>query len=223
MVRKVLVSLGSLLAGAQERGLVALNVVRDLRGGRGASDHRAQKRAKGRVKVGTDIPMPSEIKALIGALEGRWRPVLITAVFTGIRASELRGLPWAAVDFEKKIIRVYQRADRYGEIGQPKSESGQREIPMTPIVVNTLREWKLQCPKGELGLVFPNTKGGVEALSHLCHAGLEPAWLRAGVVDAHREGNGLPPARHGAEIRRHACLEALLCVLVHQPARRRRP
>ena len=181
MVRKVLVSLGSLLADAQERGLVARNVVRDLRGGRGASDHRAQKRAKGRLKVGTDIPMPSEIKAFIGALEGRWRPVLITAVFTGMRASELRGLPWAAVDFEKKIIRVYQRADRYGQIGRPKSDSGEREIPMTPIVANTLKEWKLACPKGEPGLVFPNTKGGVEAHSHLCHAGLEPAWLRAGV------------------------------------------
>jgi len=181
--KKVLVSLGSLLADAQERGLVARNVVRDLKGGRGASDHRAQKRAKGRLKVGADIPTPQEVKAFLAALEGRWRPILLTAVFTGMRASELRGLPWAAVDFEKKIIRVYQRADRYGQIGRPKSDSSEREIPMTPMVANTLKEWKLKCPKGPLGLVFPNTKGGVEAHSHLCHAGLEPAWLRAGVAE----------------------------------------
>lgn len=181
MVKKVLVSLGSLLADAQERGLVGRNVVRDLSGGRGSSDHRAQKRAKGRLKVGTDIPTPQEVKAFIAALEGRWRPVLLTAIFTGMRASELRGLPWAAVDFDKKIIRVYQRADRYGEIGRPKSDAGEREIPMTPMVANTLKEWKLKCPKGSMGLVFPNTKGSVEAHSHLCHAGLEPAWLRAGV------------------------------------------
>lgn len=181
MTKKVLVSLGSLLADAQERGLVARNVVRDLRGRRGASDHRAEKRAKGRLKVGTDIPLPTEIKALVGALTGRWRPILITAIFTGTRASELRGLPWDAIDFEKKIIRVYQRADRYGKIGQPKSDAGEREIPLAPIVINTLREWRLACPKGDLGLVFPNTKGGVEAHSHLCHAGLKPAWLAAGV------------------------------------------
>lgn len=181
MVKKVLVSLGSLLADAQERGLVGRNVVRDLRGGRGGSDHRAQKRAKGRLKVGTDIPTPEEVRAFLTALEGRWRPILLTAVFTGMRASELRGLPWAAVDFEKKVIRVYQRADRYGEIGRPKSDSGERDIPMTPMLANTLKEWKLKCPKGPLSLVFPNTKGGVEAHSHLCHAGLEPAWLRAGV------------------------------------------
>ncbi|HTN60915.1 MAG TPA: tyrosine-type recombinase/integrase [Devosia sp.] len=195
MAKKVLVSLGSLLADAQERGLVARNVVRDLRVRRGSSDHRAEKRAKGRLKIGTDIPMPSEIKALVGALSGRWRPVLITAIFSGMRGSELRGLPWDAVDFEKKSIRVYQRADRYGKIGPPKSDAGEREIPMAPIVINTLREWRLVCPKGELGLVFPNTKGGVEAHSHLCHAGLEPSWIRAGIaVKVGGKAEGEPPA-----------------------------
>lgn len=180
--RKVLVSLGSLLADAQERGLVGRNVVRDLRVRRGSSDHRAAKRAKGKIKVGVDIPAPEEVKALIGALMGKWRPVLLTAIFTGMRASELRGLPWDAVDFEKKVIRVYQRADRYGKIGKPKSDSGEREIPMTPMVANTLREWKLKCTKGDLNLVFPNSKGGVEAHSYMCHAGIEASWKRAGVV-----------------------------------------
>jgi hypothetical protein len=32
-----------------------------------------------------------------------------------------------------------------------------------PLVVNALREWKLACPKGELGLVFPNGAGNVES------------------------------------------------------------
>ena len=31
-----------------------------------------------------------------------WRPFVITALFTGLRASELRGLVWDCVDFEKK-------------------------------------------------------------------------------------------------------------------------
>ena len=48
-----------------------------------------------------------------------------------------------------------QRADRYNAIGKPKSESGERTVPLTPIVANTLREWKLACPKSEQGLVFP--------------------------------------------------------------------
>ena len=116
MTKKVLVSLGSLLADAQERGLVGRNVVRDMRVRRGSSDHRAEKRAKGRLKVGVDIPTPDEVRALIAVLQGKWRPVLLTAIFTGLRASELRGLPWEAVDFDKNVIRIYQRADRYGQI-----------------------------------------------------------------------------------------------------------
>src|SRR5690606_20553202 len=83
MVRKVVVSLGSLIADAQERGLVARNVVREMRGRRGSSDRRAEKRAKGRLRVGVDIPAPGEVKAIVGALRGRWRPVLLTAIFTG--------------------------------------------------------------------------------------------------------------------------------------------
>ena len=36
----------------------------------------------------------------------------------------------------------------------PKSESGERTVPLPPLVLNTLREWKLACPKSELGLGF---------------------------------------------------------------------
>ncbi|RUT32619.1 site-specific integrase [Arsenicitalea aurantiaca] len=182
MVRKVLVSLGSLLADAQERGLVARNVVRDMRGRRGTSDSRAQKRAKGKLRVGVDIPTPTEIRAIVGALEGRWRPLLLTAIFTGLRASELRGLTWANVDVDKRIIHVRQRADRFKAIGKPKSESGEREVPMPPIVVNTLKEWKLAVTKSEAGLVFPNLKGQPEAHQPIVRLGFGPAQIRAGVT-----------------------------------------
>ena len=49
---------------------------------------------RGKLKVGVDIPTPDEIKRLIAHLSDRWRPLLLTAVFTGLRASELRGLRW---------------------------------------------------------------------------------------------------------------------------------
>ena len=46
-------------------------------------------------------------------------------------------------------------------MGPPKSKAGRRDVPMAPIVVNVLREWKLACPRGELGLVFPTPTGSV--------------------------------------------------------------
>ena len=66
--------------------------------------------------------------------------------------------------------RNRQRADRYHSIGVPKSDAGQRTVPVPPIVVNALKEWKLTCPHrsktesdpGELHFVFPNGKGHIE-------------------------------------------------------------
>lgn len=198
MVRKVLVSLGSLLADAQERGLVGRNVVREKsRGRHKGRDRRHERRQAGKLKVGVDIPTRDEVKAILAALHGRWRPILITAIFTGMRASELRGLPWNAVDLDRREIRVYQRADRFNAIGPPKSEAGERTLPVSPIVVNALREWKLACPNGELDLVFPNGRGKVESLANLINRGLKPAQVAAGVtVDGKAKYSGMHALRH---------------------------
>jgi integrase len=34
-------------------------------------------------------------------------------------------------------------------------------VPAGPFVLNTLKEWKLACPKGDLDLVFPSSDGSV--------------------------------------------------------------
>lgn len=183
MVKRVTVSLGSILADAQARGLVVRNAVHEMSRAR-SSARAAEKRSKARLQVGVDLPTNDEVKALLGAAKGRYRPMLITAVFTGMRASELRGLRWADIDLDKAVVHVRQRADRYGEIGMPKSGAGQRSIPLPPIVVNTLKEWKLACPKGDAGLAFPTTEGKVEFHQNALQRGLWPAWIAAGVTVA---------------------------------------
>lgn len=171
------------------------NAVRDLgRRRRRGGKQQAQKRQHGRAEVGRDIPTREEIKAIVEAAAGRWRPLLITAIFTGLRASELRGLRWSDVDFESRALHFRQRADRYNVIGKRKSKAGWRSAPMTPIVVNTLKEWKLSCPKRDTGkkdadgnavkelyLVFPNGAGNVESLANIINRGLNPVQVAAGV------------------------------------------
>jgi integrase len=199
MVRKILRSLSAILTDAQERGLVAQNVAHSLRSRRQRGKERhADRRQKGRLKIGVDIPTPEEVRIIIAHLNGRWRPVLLTAIFTGLRASELRGLRWIDVDLKRGEIHVRQRADRYHKIGRPKSESGERTIPLPPMVANALREWKLICPKGELDLVFPNGIGRVESHSTIIRRGLAPVQVAAGVTD-HRgraKYTGLHALRH---------------------------
>jgi integrase len=199
MVRKILVSLSAILADAQERGLVAQNVARSLRARRRRGKERhADRRQKGRIKVGVDIPTPDEIRAVIAHLQERWRPMLLTAIFTGLRMSELRGLRWADVDLKGSEIHVRQRADRWRMIGRPKSEAGERTIPLPPMVVNALREWKLVCPKGELDLAFPNGAGRVEDSSNIVQRAWIPTQLAAGVTTRHGQAKypGLHALRH---------------------------
>jgi integrase len=193
MVRKVMTSLSSLMSDAMERGLATRNPVREMKAKRSTGREKAQeRRLKGKLKIGVDIPTREEAKALVAALEGRWRPLLMTAVFTGMRASELRGLRWESVDLDKRQIHVIERADRFNDLGRPKSAAGERFIPIPPMVANTLKEWRLACPKlkveekGEtrhvLDLVFPNGSGKVESLANIINRGLVPMMIKAGVT-----------------------------------------
>jgi len=200
MVRKVRSSLGAILADAQERGLVARNVVRDLRGHRSRRKKGSGKRQDRRLQVGVDIPTPEEVRALLQQAEGHWRPFLMTAVFTGLRSSELRGLRWQDVDLEKGELHVRQRADRYNEIGRPKSAAGTRTVPLPPALIHELRQWKLGCPKridqhdkiGKLVLVFPNGRGNIENNANLRQRGLVPAMLCAKVTRPVLDRHGHP-------------------------------
>jgi hypothetical protein len=45
------------------------------------------------------------------------------------------------------------------------------------MVVNTLREWKLQCPKGPENLVFPTGVGTVDYLANFMHRYVDPAMV----------------------------------------------
>ena len=179
MIKRVIGDLGAIIGNAQERGLVAQNVVHSLARKKHRQTERRQRKA---LKVGVDIPSPGEIRAILRHLQGRWRPLLLTAIFTGLRASELRGLRWTDVDLKKAEIRIRQRADRFNVMGQPKSVAGQRSVPLPPIVVSTLREWKLACPKGELDLVFPNGAGRIESHANIVNRALGPVQIAAGVV-----------------------------------------
>jgi integrase len=119
--------------------------------------------------------------------------MLLTAIFTGLRSSDMRGLRWADVDLKRGEIHVRQRADRWRVIGRPKSEASERTIPLLPMVVNALREWKLICPKGEQDLAFPNTVGRGEDASSIVQRGWTPAQIAAGVT---KQGKAKYPGLH---------------------------
>ena len=192
MVRRVLGSLAALVGEAQARGLVAVNNVRAA--GRGKRGGRAETRPV--------MPSKDELRAIIAATPEQYRPLILTAVFTGLRSSELRGLAWTDVDLKQGEIHVRQRADRYNKLGAPKSKAGTRTIPLSPLLLNTLKAWRLACPKGELDLVFPNGAGRIENHSNLLWRVFWPIQIAAGVTIVR---DGQPDAKYSLHALRHAC------------------
>ncbi|NTZ42142.1 site-specific integrase [Altererythrobacter sp. SALINAS58] len=187
MAKKCLTTLRSIISAAQERGLVQHNMARDVK------LRRSERHDPDRV-----FPTKDEIRALISNALPKHQPLIMTALFTGMRMSELRGLTWDAIDFERSVITVRKRADRYCDIGNTKSKSGRREIPMGPQLAKVLKGWKLACPAGELNLVFPNGVGNIETHSNIYNRVFKPLMLKSGIVD----GEGAP--RFSLHALRHA-------------------
>lgn len=187
MAKKCLTTLRSIISEAQQRDLIQHNVAREVKLRR--SDRHDPERV---------FPTKAEIRALIENAPERNKPLIMTALFTGMRMSELRGLTWAAIDFARSIITVRNRADRYCEMGNTKSKSGRREIPMGPQLASVLKAWKLACPKGELDLVFPNGVGKIETHSNIYNRIFKPLMIVCGIVD----GQGAP--RFSPHAMRHA-------------------
>ena len=108
--------------------------------------------------VEANILAPPEIQALLGAADGRWRIIILTAVLTGLREGELLGLAWGDIDWAGRQIHVRQQytAGRFSEL---KTKASRRRVDLPGELVAELRRWRIQCPPGAHDLVFPTGVG----------------------------------------------------------------
>lgn len=203
MANKIIRALAAILAHAQGLGAVAQNVAAGVRVGR-------LKREAAKIEP----PLRADLKAMIAAARDTERPLLLTAITTGLRSSELRGLRWRDIDLDGATVTVRQRADQWGEIGPPKSEAGKRTIPVPPELVSELRRWKLRCRPSKLDLAFPSATGTPLRHNNLLRRTYFPLQLRAGlsapkldsagrpILDA--DGQPILVAKYGFHALRHA-------------------
>jgi integrase len=105
-----------------------------------------------------------EIAGLLDVADEILRPVLITALHTGLRRGELFHLTWQDIDFKHGVIRVLQSKN-----GKP------RELPMS----NTLRSMLQQLPRRiDSDYVFPGKTGrGLVDIKKRFHRGLRDAGI----------------------------------------------
>lgn len=76
---------------------------------------------------------PNKLAALVSNEEipASLRVVVVLAVYTGLRAAELRALRWSDVNFDDGVIDVHHTLDREGEAGTTKSEQP-RKVQIEP-------------------------------------------------------------------------------------------
>ncbi len=89
----------------------------------------------------------AQLGRLLACCPVRYRPLLATGAYTGMRLSEVLGLSWDDVDFAAGVIHVRHQLAR-GRPGvaphrvPPKTRASLREIPLLPQLATVLRQHK---------------------------------------------------------------------------------
>jgi len=91
-------------------------------------------------RTAPDILTTGEVQVLVGNLRVRERTLVLLAVTTGLRRSELFALKWKDVDFQAQQIYV-TRSIVQNVIGLCKTESSQKPVPVHEDLITALREW----------------------------------------------------------------------------------
>lgn len=133
----------------------------------------------------TSIPLEDAVKILAVAMERPDRSRWMCALLEALRPAEALGLTWDRIDLEagladiswqlKPLSRVEAGTPDSGyfvpdseeaihlyrgyHLTRPKTDAGERVIPLVDPVVEALREWELVAPANEWGLVWPRENG----------------------------------------------------------------
>ena len=110
--------------------------------------------------------------------------MVLFAASTGLRAGEQWAVRWSDIDAATGMLSVERRVDAYGEEGPPKSAAGVRGVPLSSVLLRSLKEWRLQSEfSGDNDLVFPNKKGRYMGHDNLVKRRFKPALVAAEVSD----------------------------------------
>jgi integrase len=107
---------------------------------------------------------PIEVARLAGAIDPRYRSLVLVACYGGLRLGELAGLRRPQVDFNARTIRVVENAvEVHGHIvrGAPKTKAGRRTVPIAATIAAELEHHlATYTPPGGDSPVFAGAGGG---------------------------------------------------------------
>jgi len=124
-----------------------------------------------------------EIARLLAAAPSRYKALLATAIFTGLRQGELLALRWDDVDREGCVIRVRTALDRRGQRLRPKTRNAIRDVVLMPALAELLAAHRRASEYASAGdYVFASRVGTPLCWRNLSPRALEPALQTAGLA-----------------------------------------
>ena len=99
----------------------------------------------------------SEVWLILKHVRADYKPYYTIRFFTGMRTSEIDGLKWDCVNFDRREISI-RGALVNGEMGPTKTLGSQRDIAMSQLVYDALLEQKART-FGKSEFVFCNSQG----------------------------------------------------------------
>jgi integrase len=106
----------------------------------------------------TKVPTILEEKQcydLISSLPEPYRTMVVVAICTGLRVSEILALRWSRIDFARQKMLVKVKAVN-GRVGRVKTECSEDELPLDPDFARVLMDWKTRCRPTIGDWVFPS-------------------------------------------------------------------
>ena len=88
------------------------------------------------------VPTGDEVWALADAIGDRWRTLVLTSAFAGLRWGELMGLQRGDIDVDAATITVERQVIEVGSqqiVGPPKTDAGNRTVAVPMVLVPELR------------------------------------------------------------------------------------
>jgi integrase len=104
------------------------------------------------------VPMvltEEQFHAIIGRLPQPHRTMVLVAQCLGLRVSEILGLQWPDVDFERSEVRI-TRGIVNGRVGEVKTEFSRDVLPLDTTLATALLEWRAIAPTTSKKWVFAN-------------------------------------------------------------------
>lgn len=99
------------------------------------------------------------VRAMVAAVPGPLRALLLMAAGTGMRQGELFGVTLDRLDFLRRTVRVDRQIVDGGGFGPPKTSASVRTIPLPQAVVDALAVHLQAFPAGPGGLIFTRPSG----------------------------------------------------------------